>query len=136
VSALRSRLEDGAPPGPGGSGVSWTTVDGLGGLAPGHTGAFSAAGMPVVGIRLGDDLFAYRDRCPVCGGGLAGGAVERRLGGRTGDAVLRCPTCSAHFDVRRAGRGLDGVDEHLEPLPLLVSDGVVTVAVPGTVVSA
>ena len=131
VSALRSRLEDSARPGP--AGVGWTTVDGLGCLASGQAGAFSAAGLPVVGIRLGDDLYAYRDRCPRCGGGLADGAVERRLGGRPGDAVLRCPTCSAHFDVRRAGRGLDGGDDHLEPLPLLVSDGVVTVAVPGTV---
>jgi Fe-S cluster biogenesis protein NfuA/nitrite reductase/ring-hydroxylating ferredoxin subunit len=130
VSALRSRLEEGARPGSAGA---WTTVDGLGGLASGQAGAFSAAGLAVVGIRLGDDLYAYRDRCPRCGGGLADGAVERRLGGRPGDAVLRCPTCSAHFDVRRAGRGLDGGDDHLEPLPLLVTDGVVTVAVPGTV---
>jgi Fe-S cluster biogenesis protein NfuA/nitrite reductase/ring-hydroxylating ferredoxin subunit len=130
VSALRSRLEEGARPGLAGA---WTTVDGLGGLASGQAGAFSAAGLAVVGIRLGDDLYAYRDRCPRCGGGLADGAVERRLGGRPGDAVLRCPTCSAHFDVRRAGRGLDGGDDHLEPLPLLVTDGVVTVAVPGTV---
>jgi Fe-S cluster biogenesis protein NfuA/nitrite reductase/ring-hydroxylating ferredoxin subunit len=130
VSALRSRLEEGARPGSAGA---WTTVDGLGGLASGQAGAFSAAGLAVVGIRLGDDLYAYRDRCPRCGGGLADGAVERRLGGRPGDAVLRCPTCAAHFDVRRAGRGLDGGDDHLEPLPLLVTDGVVTVAVPGTV---
>jgi Fe-S cluster biogenesis protein NfuA/nitrite reductase/ring-hydroxylating ferredoxin subunit len=130
VSALRSRLVEGARPGSAGA---WTTVDGLGGLASGQAGAFSAAGLAVVGIRLGDDLYAYRDRCPRCGGGLADGAVERRLGGRPGDAVLRCPTCSAHFDVRRAGRGLDGGDDHLEPLPLLVTDGVVTVAVPGTV---
>jgi Fe-S cluster biogenesis protein NfuA/nitrite reductase/ring-hydroxylating ferredoxin subunit len=130
VSALRSRLEEGARPGSAGA---WTTVDGLGGLASGQAGAFSAAGLAVVGIRLGDDLYAYRDRCPRCGGGLADGAVERRRGGRDGDAVLRCPTCSAHFDVRRAGRGLDGGDDHLEPLPLLVTDGVVTVAVPGTV---
>jgi hypothetical protein len=50
--------------------------------------------------------------------------------------VLRCPTCSAHFDVRHAGRGLDGTDDHLEPLPLLVDDGVVTVAVPRAAVTA
>jgi nitrite reductase/ring-hydroxylating ferredoxin subunit len=92
--------------------------------------------MPVVGVRIGSDLFAYRDRCPACGGALADGAVERRLGGRAGDAVLRCPTCGAHFDVRRAGRGLDGTDDHLEPVPLLVTDGVVTLAVPGEAVSA
>ena len=133
VSALRSRLENGAPPQ---SGVSWTTVEGLPGLATGQAGGFSISGLPVVGVRIGSDLFAYRDRCPVCGGSLAGGAVERRLGGPAGDAVLRCPTCSAHFDVRHAGRGLDGTDDHLEPLPLLVDDGVVTVAVPRAAVTA
>ena len=62
--------------------------------------------------------------------------MERRLGGSAADAVLRCPDCRAHYDVRRAGRGLDGTDDHLEPLPLLVSDGAVTVAVPGAAVSA
>ncbi len=128
VSALRSRIDDGA--GPVGNGVAWTTAEGIGGLASGQAGAFSVAGMAVVGMRIGSDLFAYRDRCPVCGGGLADGAVERRLGGRAGDAVLRCPTCSAHYDVRRAGRGLDGTDDHLEPVPLLVTDGAVSLAVP------
>jgi hypothetical protein len=38
--------------------------------------------------------------------------------------------------VRHAGVGLDdGIDCHLEPLPLLVRDGLVSVAVPGTVVA-
>ncbi|MET0765294.1 MAG: NifU family protein [Blastococcus sp.] len=133
VSALRSRLEGGAR---AGAGVSWATAEELTGLAPGQAGAFSISGLAVVGVRIGSDLFAYRDRCPVCGGSLADGAVERRLGGRSGDAVLRCPTCSAHFDVRRAGRGLDGTDDHLDPLPLLVDDGVATVAVPTAEVSA
>jgi Fe-S cluster biogenesis protein NfuA/nitrite reductase/ring-hydroxylating ferredoxin subunit len=129
VSALRSRLDEAATP----SGASWAAVDGFGGLATGQAVGFSVAGMSVVGLRVGGDLFAYRDRCPVCGGSLVDGAVERRLGGRAGDAVLRCPTCSAHFDVRRAGRGLDGTDDHLEPVPLLVADGVVSLAVAGAV---
>ena len=134
VSALRSRLDPGPGHGTGGGSRggdgAWTTVDGIGGLATGQAGAFSVAGMPVVGMRIGSDLFAYRDHCPRCGGGLADGAVERRLGGPAGDAVLRCPGCAAHYDVRRAGRGLDGTDDHLEPVPLLVTDGVVSLAVP------
>jgi Fe-S cluster biogenesis protein NfuA/nitrite reductase/ring-hydroxylating ferredoxin subunit len=128
VSSLRSRLT-----GTGAGGVAWTAVDGIGGLASGQAGAFSVSGLAVVGVRIGSDLFAYRDRCPGCGGGLAAGAVERRLGGRAGDAVLRCPTCAAHYDVRHAGRGLDGTDDHLEPVPLLVTDGIVSLAVPGAV---
>jgi Fe-S cluster biogenesis protein NfuA/nitrite reductase/ring-hydroxylating ferredoxin subunit len=131
VSALRSRLA--GPETSGADGVAWTAVEGFAGLPPGRAGAFSAGGMPVVGVRIASDLFAYRDRCPACGSGLADGAVERRMGGRAGDAVLRCPTCGAHFDVRRAGRGLDGTADHLDPVPLLVTDGVVSLAVPGAV---
>jgi Fe-S cluster biogenesis protein NfuA/nitrite reductase/ring-hydroxylating ferredoxin subunit len=127
VSALRSRLDDGGGRGPG---AEWAAVDGLGALAPGQLGAVDVAGLPVVGARVGADLYAYRDRCPHCEGSLAGGTVERRLGGRAGDAVLRCPGCGAHYDVRHAGAGLDGTDDHLEPVPLLVTDGVVSVAVP------
>ena len=125
VTALRSRLD--AAPAPAG----WTAVEGLDALAAGEVGGFSVAGLPIVGIRVGNDLVAYRDGCPVCGGSLADGVVDRRLGGSAADAVLRCATCSAHFDVRRAGRGLDGTEVHLEPIPLLVHDGVVAVAIEG-----
>ena len=105
-------------------------VDGLGALAPGELGGFDVGGTAVVGLRVGDDLYAYRDRCPACGAGLADGSVARRLGGAAGDAVLRCPGCRAHYDVRRAGRGLDGVEAHLDPVPLLVRDGVAALALP------
>ena len=132
VSALRSRLDHDS----GGPGAGWTVVDGADALATGQAGGFAVAGMPVVVVRVGSEFYAYRDRCPRCGGGIAAGAVERRLGGGVSDAVLRCPDCRAHFDVRHAGRGLDDPDDHLEPLPLLVGDGVVTVAVPGAAVSA
>jgi Fe-S cluster biogenesis protein NfuA/nitrite reductase/ring-hydroxylating ferredoxin subunit len=127
VTALRSRLDAAAPP------AGWTVAGGLAELAPGETGVVDVAGLPVLGARVGGDLYAYRDRCPGCGQSLAGAALERRLGGRAGDAVLRCPTCRAHYDVRHAGRGLDGTDQHLDPIPLLVTDGVVTVAVPAAV---
>jgi Fe-S cluster biogenesis protein NfuA/nitrite reductase/ring-hydroxylating ferredoxin subunit len=128
VTALRSRLDAGAGP-EGGGAVDWTTVEGLGVLAPGEVGGFSVTGTAVVGIRIGSDLYAYRDRCPSCGGSLANGSVARRLGGAAGDAVLRCAACHGHYDVRHAGRGLDGTDAHLEPVPLLARDGVVALAV-------
>jgi Fe-S cluster biogenesis protein NfuA/nitrite reductase/ring-hydroxylating ferredoxin subunit len=128
VTALRARLDTPAVPA-----GEWTAVAGLGDLAPGSLGGFAVAGMGVVGVRVGRDVYAYRDACPGCGGSLAAGAVARRLGGGAEDAVLRCPGCAAHFDVRRAGRGLDGTDRHLEPVPLLVRDGVVALAVPRAV---
>jgi Fe-S cluster biogenesis protein NfuA/nitrite reductase/ring-hydroxylating ferredoxin subunit len=133
VTALRSRLDAGASSPIRSGGVDWTTVDGLGDLAPGEVDVFSVAGVAVVGTRIGTELYAYRDRCPSCDGSLANGVVARRLGGAAGDAVLRCPTCNGHYDVRHAGRGLDGTGLHLEPVPLLVRDGVVALAVAGAV---
>ena len=124
VSALRSRLDTGA------AAVGWEPVAGLVGLVSGQVGGFVVAGTPVVGARVGSDLYAYRDHCPRCGSGLADAVVERLLGGRPGDVARRCPQCRAHFDVRRAGAGLDDADEHLDPLPLLVQDGVASVALP------
>ena len=133
VTALRSRL-DGTPSNGGAAPpFDWTTVPGLGDLAPGGVGRFTVGGTTVAGLRVGTELYAYRDPCPGCGASLADGTVARRLGGAAGDAVLRCPGCGAHFDVRRAGRGLDGTELHLEPVPLLVRDGVVALAVPRAV---
>ncbi|MEI9999358.1 MAG: NifU family protein [Verrucomicrobiota bacterium] len=77
---------------------------------------------PLFICRCGGQLYAYRDHCPACNlplhlGELAGGVITCSLGHR--------------FDVRRAGQspdhpGPDGL--HLDPLPLLVRDGVVKVA--------
>lgn len=134
VSALRTRLgaDDVSTVAGSGEGVAWEPVSALGDLASGQVAGFTVAGVAVVGARVGSDLYAYRDRCPRCAGALADGVVERRLGGRAGDAVLRCPGCRGHYDVRQAGQGLDD-DSHLEPFPLLVQDGVVSVAVPAGV---
>ena len=79
------------------------------------------------GPSVGDELFAYRDHCPSCDGSLAGAALHRAMGSR--DPVLRCPRCRAHYDVVHAGAGLDSAEHHLEPLPLLVRDGVLSLAV-------
>ncbi len=133
ISALRVRL-DAQEPAPGGG---WEPVPEVATLAEGAVHGCVVAGEHVVVGRIGADLFAYRDSCARCQASLAGAALERRLGGGLGDAVLRCPTCRAHYDFRNAGACLDG-DGHLDPLPLLVRDGVVCVAVPSAapVVSA
>ena len=77
-------------------------------------------------------MFAYRDRCGACGGSLAGAALHRRLGAASDEAVLRCPQCHAHFDVVHAGACVDGngsAQGHLEPVPLLEREGVLSMAV-------
>src|SRR6201999_4396557 len=101
-------------------------------LAPGEVGAFLVAGVPVLACRVGDQLYAYRDHCPACDGSLAGAALHRRT--TAAEPVLRCPRCRAHFDVVPAGAGLDsddkGAERHLDPIPLLLRDGVLSIAVP------
>jgi Fe-S cluster biogenesis protein NfuA len=126
VAALRVRLDDDADA----SVPLWIPVPELAGLDAGELGGFSVDGIELVVCRLGSDLFAYRDHCPGCDQSLAGASLERRLGEATGGGVLTCPHCRTHYDVRRAGAGLDDPDLHLDPLPLLIRDGVLSVAVP------
>jgi Fe-S cluster biogenesis protein NfuA/nitrite reductase/ring-hydroxylating ferredoxin subunit len=111
-------------------GHAWHPVPDITDLSPGEVGGFAVAGTTVLVCRLDDRLFAYRDRCGACGESLAGAALHRRLG--SADAVLRCPSCHAHFDVVHAGACVDGngsADAHLEPIPLLERDGVLSMAV-------
>ncbi len=123
LAAVHSR----APSNGGGS--AWHQLPDLADLAPGEVGGFSVAGVVVLACRVGDQLYAYRDHCPACDGSLAGAALHRRAAGS--DPVLRCPRCHAHFDVVHAGAGLDdGAERHLDPIPLLLREGVLSVAVP------
>jgi len=53
------------------------------------------------------------------------------MGSASGEAILRCPRCHTHFDVVHAGACVDENSDpatHLEPIPLLVRDGVLSVA--------
>ncbi|MEO5711145.1 MAG: NifU family protein [Nocardioidaceae bacterium] len=135
LDALRSRLDAGAgAAGPGAeAGGSWHTLTAATALAPGAAAIERAGGATLFVCRVGQDLFAFRDACARCASSLSGAAPERRLGGAAGDALLTCPSCAAHFDVRRAGACLDVPELHLDPLPLLVEGLAVSVAVPATV---
>jgi Fe-S cluster biogenesis protein NfuA/nitrite reductase/ring-hydroxylating ferredoxin subunit len=126
VSALFSRLGDT-------SGSSWVDVAELTGLAPGAVRGVAAGAVAVVACRIGAELFAFRDECARCGRSLADATLTRRLGGATGDAVLSCPGCHAHYDARRAGACLDDDALHLSPLPLLTEGASVLIAVPAPV---
>ena len=112
--------------------VSWHPVPELADLAAGEVGGFRVADTTVLACRVGDEVFTYRDRCGNCGDSLAGAALHRRLGSAVGDAVLRCPQCRAHFDVVHAGAGVDentDTSAHLDPVPLLIRDGVLSLAI-------
>ena len=114
------------------AGAGWHPVPDLGDLGAGEVGGFLVAGVPILACRVGDDLFAYHDRCGSCHDSMAGAALHRPMGSAIGEAVLRCPRCHAHFDAVHAGAGMDGnADDasHLDPIPLLLRDGVLSVAV-------
>jgi Fe-S cluster biogenesis protein NfuA/nitrite reductase/ring-hydroxylating ferredoxin subunit len=105
-----------------GTAASWHPVPELSELSDGEVGGFAVGDVTVLACRVGEQFYAYRDHCPACERSLAGAELH--------DAVLRCPRCQAHFDVVHAGAGLDRQDHHLEPMPLLVRDGVLSIAVP------
>jgi Fe-S cluster biogenesis protein NfuA/nitrite reductase/ring-hydroxylating ferredoxin subunit len=113
-----------------GHGSTWQAIAGLTDLPDGEVAGFLAGQAPIIGCRVGSDLYAFLDRCGRCSAGLAGASLGRLLGGAAGDAALRCPACGTHFAVRRAGACLEQPELHLDPLPLLLSQGVATVAVP------
>jgi Fe-S cluster biogenesis protein NfuA/nitrite reductase/ring-hydroxylating ferredoxin subunit len=100
--------------------TGWHPVPALAELAPGEVGGFQVAGTVVLACRVGGDVFAYRDRCPNC--------TQSMAGARLRDNELRCPRCQAEFDVVHAGAQIDG-EQHLEPIPVLLRKGVLSMAV-------
>lgn len=113
-----------APPGPG-SEAGWVTLPSLGPPSSRPVTA-SAEGVQVLVCSVRGTLYAYRDACAGCGSSLAGGTLDRE--------VLTCPACAAAYNVRLAGRSLDGdAARHLDPLPLLADSQGVRVALPETI---
>jgi Fe-S cluster biogenesis protein NfuA len=78
-------------------------------------------GVPgLVVANVGGTLLAYRDACAGCGGSLLGGTLD--------DGTLECPSCSRAYSLPLAGRLVGQEDLQLVPVPLLETDGRVTVA--------
>ncbi len=118
--------------------ATWHQVPDLADLSPGEVGGFlieGLAGLTVLACRVDDQLYAYRDNCPACETSLAGAALHRAMG--RAEPVLRCPQCHAHFDVVHAGACIDReTDCHLDPIPLLTRDGVLSIAAPAEAIGA
>lgn len=112
------------------AGGTWEAAPEIAGLESGEVAGFLIGGYPVLACRAGQDVYAYRDYCPRCTGSMAGATLEAGAP-QTGGSLLRCPTCRGHFDVHHAGACLEDKDLHLDPLPLLVRGGVLSVAIPG-----
>jgi Fe-S cluster biogenesis protein NfuA/nitrite reductase/ring-hydroxylating ferredoxin subunit len=106
---------------------TWVEVDGIEGLRQGQVVPALVADTATVVCNVAGSLYAYADRCAVCGSGLTGGELV--------GAVLACPGCAQRYDVVRAGRGMGSTGVHLDPLPLLTESGAVRIAVPAQAVS-
>jgi nitrite reductase/ring-hydroxylating ferredoxin subunit len=101
--------------------TTWHPVPEVADLEPGEVAGFVIAETTILTCRVGDQMFAYRDHCPVCDDSLAGSQLRGPL--------LRCPRCQTDFDVVHAGAGVaDGTGGHLDPIPLLTRDGLLSVA--------
>ncbi len=103
----------------------WVVLEGLGPLPPGEMKVLEVAGASVLIASAVGALYAYRNACASCGSPLEGGLLE--------ESQLACPACSQRYDVRLAGRSLNGEDLHLDPLPLLEQEGALRVAIPSGV---
>jgi Fe-S cluster biogenesis protein NfuA/nitrite reductase/ring-hydroxylating ferredoxin subunit len=128
VSALRARLATDTTPEPRAG--RWVAVPEVGALAAGEVGGFAVGGVQLLVCRIGGDVFAFADWCPGCASSLAGARLERWAGQPVGSGVLTCPRCRTHYDVRRAGAAIDADGAHMQPFPVLVRDGVLSVALP------
>lgn len=113
---------------------TWVEIDGIENIGQGQVVSKLVADTAAVVCNVAGSLYAYADRCPACGSGLAGG----KLAG----ALLTCPGCTQRYDVVRAGRGWSDASQasstaeaHLDPLPLLAENGGVRIAVPAQAVS-
>jgi Fe-S cluster biogenesis protein NfuA/nitrite reductase/ring-hydroxylating ferredoxin subunit len=104
------------------NGKGWEDVNDLQSLAHSSIQVKEVRGRSVLFCRLGESLYAYGDLCPGCEKPLLGAHLEM--------TNLVCPNCGQHYDVIRAGRGLDQPNLHLEPFPLLVEKGMTKVALP------
>lgn len=115
-------------PAAGGGEPGWSVVGELPDLTAGRKLIQEVSGERVMFLKLEEDLYAYRPRCPGCWKSLANAALQ--------DSELTCAACGTRYDVRRAGRCLDAPELALDPVPLLVTDaGLVKVAV-GTAAAA
>ncbi len=107
-----------------GNGVGWIQLPNIGPPSSRPVSA-SADGIAVLVCSVRGTLYAYRDSCAACGSSLADSALNRE--------ELTCPGCGARYNVRLAGKGIDDLTLHLDPLPLLADSQGVRVAVPEAV---
>jgi Fe-S cluster biogenesis protein NfuA/nitrite reductase/ring-hydroxylating ferredoxin subunit len=105
--------------------TDWTVVKSAHQLEEGAWMPVRIGDVRLVVCKVNDTLYAYRNRCPACNMPLDTGSFE---GG-----FLSC-ALNHRYDVVHAGRCAEIPSAHLDPLPLLVQENVVKVALTKEVV--
>lgn len=100
----------------------WLTLEALPEFVAGDCATLELAGTPVLLLRHGPTLYAYRNQCPSCLRSLATARFER--------PIVACGACGARFDAVHAGRSLEAGNPPLEPFPLVSEAGRIRLAIP------
>ena len=107
--------------------TDWTVVKSAHQLEEGAWMPVRIGDVRLVVCKINDTLYAYRNRCPACNMPLDTGSFE---GG-----FLSC-ALNHRYDVVHAGRCAEIPSAHLDPLPLLVQENIVKVALTKEVADA
>jgi nitrite reductase/ring-hydroxylating ferredoxin subunit len=97
----------------------WTAIEEARYLQEGALIRSVVLGVALILCKAAGQLYAYRDRCPACNLPLHLGTLEA--------GVLAC-RAGHRFSVRNAGVSPDDAHLHLEPVPLVLKEGMVEVA--------
>jgi Fe-S cluster biogenesis protein NfuA/nitrite reductase/ring-hydroxylating ferredoxin subunit len=99
---------------------AWTMVHDLNSLLEGTLKVIAVEGKPLLFCQIAGTYYAYHDHCGSCNASLGGGKIE--------GTTLICASCGQHFDICRAGRSVDTANVFLEPIPLIMENDKVKVA--------
>lgn len=106
----------------------WVSVGWLDEFAPARLNAVQVEGISLLVIRIGDDVYAYRNGCPP-------GSALALTPGRLDGTVLVCPWHGCRYDVRTGARADDEAPPAgapgtpLQSFPVAVEDWQVKVAI-------
>lgn len=95
---------------------NWVALENAQQLDNGAWMPVRVAGKRLVVCRVDGNLYAYRNHCPACNMPFDAGVLE---------AGLLCCPLGHRYDVQHAGRCAEMPGAHLDPLPLLLQEGVV-----------
>src|SRR6202043_104603 len=98
----------------------WKVVEELHSLPDGTFKVITVQEEPLLFCQIADTYYAYHNSCGNCNASLDGGRLE--------GTSLICSSCGRQYNVCLAGRCLDVPNLFLEPVPLLVDNGKVKVA--------